>query len=127
MTPTQQRLRHLEHEHAGLLDESRESEELTEPDTPLEHYTNFGLKSPHAPSASPRYQRPSDLSRLRKAFIMISLYIVTFFYGVDSTVVSTLATDISSGFNQLHRAAWLSTSQPAHMRDICSHSFTVAK
>ncbi|KZP00928.1 MFS general substrate transporter [Calocera viscosa TUFC12733] len=53
---------------------------------------------------------PDELSPRRTALIMTLLYIATLFYGIDSTVVATLATPIASGFQQLNRAAWLNSA-----------------
>ncbi|KZT52985.1 MFS general substrate transporter [Calocera cornea HHB12733] len=53
---------------------------------------------------------PQDISSRRRIFIIVFLYCSTFFYGLDSTVVATLATPVSSSFKQLPRAAWLNSA-----------------
>ncbi|EJU01149.1 MFS general substrate transporter [Dacryopinax primogenitus] len=57
-----------------------------------------------------RLPGPDELSPRRTAIILTLLYTATLFYGIDSTVVATLATPIASGFQQLNRAAWLNSA-----------------
>ncbi|KZT61902.1 MFS general substrate transporter [Calocera cornea HHB12733] len=68
------------------------------------------LKLSTRAEAAPTPTRPEDLSPRAVTWILIQLFTVTIFYGIDSTVVATLATPIASGFGELHRAAWLNSA-----------------
>ncbi|KZT61236.1 MFS general substrate transporter [Calocera cornea HHB12733] len=62
------------------------------------------------PKTNERAPGPDELTPRRTALILTLLYTATLFYGIDSTVVATLATPIASGFQQLNRAAWLNSA-----------------
>ncbi|KZO96788.1 MFS general substrate transporter [Calocera viscosa TUFC12733] len=53
---------------------------------------------------------PGTLSTTSVRLILIQVYTIVIFYGMDSTIVATLATPISSAFGELHRAAWLNNA-----------------
>ncbi|EJU02981.1 MFS general substrate transporter [Dacryopinax primogenitus] len=53
---------------------------------------------------------PETLSTVQVRLILVQLYTIVIFYGMDSTIVATLATPISSAFGELHRAAWLNNA-----------------
>ncbi|KZO92088.1 MFS general substrate transporter [Calocera viscosa TUFC12733] len=69
-------------------------------------YLNLSKRSENAPARP----RPEELSPRAVTWILVQLFTVTIFYGIDSTVVATLATPIASGFGELHRAAWLNSA-----------------
>ncbi|KZT59355.1 MFS general substrate transporter [Calocera cornea HHB12733] len=56
------------------------------------------------------FSSPETLSTTSVRLILIQVYTIVVFYGMDSTIVATLATPISSGFGELHRAAWLNNA-----------------
>ncbi|KDN42754.1 hypothetical protein RSAG8_06508, partial [Rhizoctonia solani AG-8 WAC10335] len=88
---------------------ANESQPLLDRDPPLD-----GLALPGDPvqvkDGSKRHLQPRELTPKMRAGILAGIWVAMFLASVNTTMVATLISSISSEYNRSNQASWLGTS-----------------